>query len=360
MKVLFDYQIFISQKIGGISRYHYELLKYLPLFGIRSDLSLYYSNNYYIRNKDVSSHKFFFPHFNLKIRNQFIEKRNNEFTLNKIEKGDYDIFHPTYYDDYFIKKNRKPLVVTIHDMTLEKFIPNDSFIQNKHRIIERADAIIAISHKTKEDIVEMLGIKPEKIEVIYHGNNIIPCSKDHRPNWIINGPYILFVGSRSGYKNFEIVAKAFSKLSTKYKDLMLICVGLPFSEKEKKQFRELNIEKKILCSLVSDEELSYLYSHALFFIFPSLYEGFGMPILEAFACECPVLLSDASCFPEIAQNAGLYFKPTSINDLIDSMEVLLTDSDLRKTLIGNGVERLESFSWEKTACETAMLYKKIL
>ena len=103
-----------------------------------------------------------------------------------------------------------------------------------------------------------------------------------------------------------------------------------------------------------------LYRDASFFIFPSLYEGFGMPILEAWSCNCPVLLADASCFPEIAGDAGLYFQPTSVDDMIDKMEKALTDEELRKSLMAKGSERVKMFSWKRCANEHFAIYSSLL
>lgn len=363
MKVLFDHQIFENQTYGGISRYHYELLRHLPEVGVDVELSVKLSNNYYIKNKDCSSHSLFFPRFNLKIRNKYIKNENLYFSKKKIIQSGFDLFHPTYYDNYFLKMDRsfdKPMVVTIHDMTLEKFIQSDKYISMKHQIMKRADKIIAISENTKTDILNYLDIPSDKVVVIYHGNNIKNQINVKPLNLNVSNPYILYVGARDGYKNFKNLIYAFSNLSNKYKDLYLICTGANFSREELSLFVDLKINQRVRNYRVTDDELAFLYKNAELFVYPSIYEGFGMPILEAFACECPVAISNTSCFPEIAKDAAIYFDPQNRESIFNSISSILESSELKKHFKQLGSNRLKDFSWEKAASETAMVYRNVL
>lgn len=363
MNILFDYQIFTLQTHGGISRYHYELLKHLRLEDVTCDVGLLLSNNYYIRKGDVNitKHISFFPSFNLKIKNNLIHRVNQCYLLHVMKNKHIDIFHPTYYDDYFLKEctiRKIPFVLTVHDMTAEKYIPNDTTIQQKHRLIKRADKIIAISHNTKNDILYYLDdIDPSKIDVVYHGIN---TGKIEHLERVFSRPYILYVGARYSYKNFRLLVDAFSKIASKYDDLMLVCTGLPFSLEEITYLKSLNIADRVVSRFVSDEELCSLYKFAIFFVFPSLYEGFGLPILEAFKYNCPVIASNASCFSEIGGDAISYFDPLDKDSLVNAMSSLLEKSEFRKSLIQKGRIRMKMFSWEHTAKETMRVYKSIL
>jgi hypothetical protein len=161
MKILYDHQIFILQKYGGISRYHYDLIKDLNISDVEREASLLLSNNLFIQNKNVSTHYKFPPAFNLRIRNRIIDKLNLLNSRSKIKKNDFDVFHPTYYHDYFLGDRllkNKPFIITVHDMTLEKFNLENNIIPQKTKLIKHADRIIAISEKTKQDILEYIDI----------------------------------------------------------------------------------------------------------------------------------------------------------------------------------------------------------
>ncbi len=290
----------------------------------------------------------------------FIKFFNNQLQRQHF-KTDYDIFHPTYYNPYFLDYiGSKPFVLTIHDLTHEKqgwsTKWNDWSIKGKKILAEKAVRIIAVSENTKKDIVELLNIHPDKITVIYHGCNFVPNreKKMHLPE-----RFILFVGERGGYKNFINLAKAFSQLCKSDNELRLIVAGKPFSADEQALLKSLSIDENTIQLFAGNEELAELYASALAFVFPSTYEGFGIPILEAFTCGCPVILSDASCFPEIAGNAGAYFDPLSVDAMVEAIKKIIDDSSYRNNLIQAGTERAKLFSWEKAAAETLQLYKSI-
>jgi glycosyltransferase involved in cell wall biosynthesis len=364
MKILYDHQIFIRQEFGGISRYHYDLIKALNIYGVETEVSLLLSNNLFIQNKDVSSHYKFLPKFNIRIRNRIIDNLNLLNSRSKIKKNDFDVFHPTYYYDYFLDDGllkNKPFVITVHDMILEKFNLENNIIPQKKKLIQYADRIIAISEKTKQDILECIDIEEKKIEVIHqciavnNGFNRVA----HRLEQYFMGNFILFVGGRGAYKNFDQFIKAFSILSKKYPEFKLICTGNPFSTSEKELLVKLRIQDKVISFYASDNELSWLYKNATLFVFPSLYEGFGFPILEAFSMDCPIAISDASCFPEIAGDAACYFDPTDSYAIYLSMDRILNDSDYRQNLLIKGRERLKLFSQEKRVHLTSNVYKSL-
>jgi glycosyltransferase involved in cell wall biosynthesis len=166
------------------------------------------------------------------------------------------------------------------------------------------------------------------------------------------------VGSRGGYKNFNIFIKAIALLLIQY-DFKLICTGSPFSKNETDLFQYLNIDDRIICRLVSDEELYSLYAKATAFVFPSLYEGFGIPVLEAFATGCPAILSNTSSLPEIGDDGAVYFVPYSIDDMRRVIEKVITSKTLQNKLIKNGKKPRKKFSWEKCARETMNVYEMI-
>ena len=234
----------------------------------------------------------------------------------------------------------------------------DIIFKQKKQVITQADRVIAISQNTKQDIIDLLHIAPEKIDVIYHGTNMQkPIQKKSA---ILPKRYILYVGTRYPYKNFDRFAKAFSLLSSKDKDLYVIYTGSPFSINEKNLFESLNISRKVIQIQASDALLYTLYNQAEAFVFPSLYEGFGIPILEAYACHCPVIISNTSCFPEIASDAAAYFNPYSEIEIADAIANVIYNQTLRAELIYKGAEQLKLYSWEKAALQTKEVYQKVM
>ena len=140
----------------------------------------------------------------------------------------------------------------------------------------------------------------------------------------------------------------------------MVCAGSSFSKSEIDLFESLKVKEKIVYFEVDDNELAFLYSKAKLFVFPSLYEGFGIPILEAFNCGCPVALSNTSCFPEVAGNAAVYFDPTDEKSILNAVESVIYDEKKANSLRKKGFEQAKNFSWEKTAKETKKVYQKAM
>lgn len=273
-----------------------------------------------------------------------------------------DIFHPSYYDPYFINGIEKPLVVTVHDMIYENFpnlfSPNEPTAYYKRLHIERADRIIAVSNKTKEDILKHYSLDESKITVVHHGIDLkAPLSYQKIADLPKN--YVLYVGGRYGYKNFELLVQAFSIVSTKYDDLKLVVAGNPFGIAEQELLLRNKLSNKVISYVASDEQLNTLYKNALFFVYPSIYEGFGISILEAYKNGCPVLLSNASCFPEVAGEAAAYFETFSVESLIHQMDLLLGSLTYRKKLVQKGNERLQDYPICYCVENTAAVYRML-
>jgi glycosyltransferase involved in cell wall biosynthesis len=280
----------------------------------------------------------------------------------KLKKTDPDvIFHPSGAYKYLYHEilGINNIVFTIHDMIVEK--QNINVSADKLFYAENASKIIAVSEATKQDVVNLWGIDREKIKVIYHGSslNTQMAKSTTKP---VPDSFLLYVGDRGGHKNFTTFIHAVAGLLQAKKNLYLVCVGKrAFSNEETQLITGLGIDKKIILYIrPSDNELAYLYSKAEVFVFPSLNEGFGIPILEAWSCGTPVVLSNNNCFTEIAAEAGYYFVPDSQESIRESIEKVLTDKDLQKDLATRGTNRLSLFSWEKTAKQTAELYESLL
>ena len=359
-RILFDNQMFTFQRFGGVTRYFADLMYNLPAGEFVSDVPMRFCENHYVT--ETYGHKYekrTFPN-NYRFRRIIYRLANKHIASRAVKTGDYDIFHPTYFDPYFlntVKKRNKPFVLTVHDMTFERYPQDvliyDRTIPHKKRLIAEADHIIAVSENTKRDIVELLGIDPLRITVVHHGYRSI-----EEPSVQLFDRYVLYVGARKGYKNFLPWLSAIRPIFNLDPNLKVVCTGSPFTSSEMKLFRRWNIADRLVHISANDAEMASLYKHALCFVFPSHYEGFGLPILEAFANGCPVCLSRASSFPEVADDAALFFNPNDALSMHDSLKELLVSSALRDELRAKGFERSKEFSLERMVEETCNVYRK--
>lgn len=370
MKILFDHQIFTWQKLGGISRYFAEIINYTSK---RKDVQYQLStiNSINIHFNELELRKNFFSRIlnYLKIFINSSFKHTGNFNLvnsvNDLKNQQFDVFVPTYYDNYFLEYiGNKPFVLTVYDMIQELYPTNfkdiDHLIVQKRNLIYKAKKIIAISENTKKDIINIYpDIDKNKIEVVYLSHSIKPM--ETKLNIKIPEKYILFVGERGGYKNFDFFIKSVYPILNKDENLFVFCVGgRAFTDEESNLFNSLKIQNQLIQHTATDGELYTLYNKALVFVFPSLYEGFGIPILEAMASKCPVVLSNASSFPEIALDAAVYFNTNEESNLEKKISQMIYDENYRALYIEKGLENLKRFSWQKTTDECIEVYKSAL
>lgn len=229
------------------------------------------------------------------------------------------------------------------------FVPES----NQHR---RKDYTRAVD--TPYDLVRIMNIPSERVTVIPHGAPSTPPRR--KP--IFDSPYLLYVGARWSYKNFEPFISECSHIIAQNPDLHVVCTGEPFLEKEMEFFTKLGIKENVINKPhVSEAQLQALYQHAIAFVYPSAYEGFGIPILEAFVNGCPVLLNNASCFPEIGEDAALYFDIKQEGDLAEHINRLQKCSnEERKQIIIRGEKRARQFSWQESAKKMKRIYNTLV
>lgn len=359
MKLFYDHQIFSLQRYGGVSKYFVEVIKRLPN-DCNWITSTYYSNNAYVEESRLFDIKRILPNISFRGKERMLSTMGNIYSLYVIKKELFDIFHQTDYNPYCIdaiKRKGIPFVTTCHDMNFISINKCDYLARWQHESMLAADAIIAISHYTKNDLISKWGIDEKKIHVIHHGVDKTTYNTYKR---LVERPYILYVGTRFSFKNFDRMLLAFAQLSTVMPDLQLVCTGKAFSNDEKRKIANLHIEKKVLLYSASEYQLSCLYRYAECFVFPSISEGFGMPLLEAMVNGCPVVCSNTSCFPEIAGNAASYFIPTDIESMVSSIKEVISTPSIRSQLVKVGYEHLNLYSWEKTSYAHYNLYKQLL
>lgn len=321
-----------------------------------------------------------------KIVSQFLRRfpgRISDLLLEKLSMpieflmGMLDIFHgPCYFVPHCL---RCKSIVTIHDlMTLRypEFLELETvdYYNKKIRIsTQRADAIIAISNFTKTEIVDLLNIPEERVRVIYNGiSPVFHPVKERRKiegvkaKYGLTGNYLLFVGNIEPKKNISTLIRACAALwnSTIYKYPLLVIGSKTWHlwhfKEVWKVVQQFHAEKDIIfADVVCNEDLPYLYSGAELFIFPSLFEGFGIPVIEAMACGTPVVASNRASIPEIAGEAALLVDPLDVNEMTEAMHKVLSNRILREQLVEKGLKQVKNFSWERTARETLKLYHEI-
>jgi glycosyltransferase involved in cell wall biosynthesis len=252
-------------------------------------------------------------------------------------------------------------ILTIHDL-IPLYYPNQYRLQYYYykyylpKIISRSEKIIAISENTKKDIVNFYKVPEEKIKVIYNGYEHLKSDIQQNNNVSlpkIKKPYMLLVGTTFPHKNIITVLKAYKKIKSKI-DLNCIIVGkkTAYFEKIRKYITEARLEDRVvLLDYVTDPMLKFLYKNAMFFVYPSLYEGFGLPLLEAMHNNIPVICSNSSSLPEVVGDAGILFDPYDINSLTEIILELFYSDSKREDLIKKGRENLKRFSWDVTAKE---------
>lgn len=368
MKILYDGQIYSFQAAGGINRYFANIISRLPpdcrpylIVPQKADLNFPANSNLRVLAYD---------HFRLERVSWKLNRLSNGLGrtfINRMSTSKrFDVAHPTYYSLLTrreIRDYRCPVVLTVYDMIHELFprqtINSTSEIEYKRRALVDAQAIICISENTKKDLLERYKL-PEGRVVVTHLASGIDASMGYGTEQVPARPYYLFVGSRARYKNFDRLLAAFANAASAKNELALCVVGAPFTDAERTLLAELRLTNRVEhYGFVNDDHLAKLYRCSLAFVYPSLYEGFGIPPLEAMSCGTVVVASNCSSIPEVVSDAGILFDPTSTDALTDILLALSSDSTLRERVSHKGQQRAKLFSWEKTAAATIAVYRSV-
>lgn len=359
--VTYDYQIFCRQRFGGISRYIVELGAALS------------------KSSDIAPRIFAPMHLNQYLRSYPFTKRAAFIGLeNKFGRGlrpindlllkaansvrPSDIIHQTYYSEFEPPKG-SAVVVTIHDMTHELFPKmwsrHDRTPEYKRRAVERARHVICVSHSTKRDLMKLYGVPETKITVTHLGFSKMSAAE--APPFSSEAPYILYVGSRGGYKNFDTFLAAFASSTFLKNNFNIIAFGGgALSSDEVGLLEQHRIPlRQIHMATGDDSALGAAYKNATMLVYPSLYEGFGLPPLEAMNMGCPVVASNAGPMPEVAGGAAVMVDPYDLRAVRHAMEMVADSADTRAALTQKGYARAKDFSWERCAQETAAVYRQV-
>ena len=349
--LVLDNIIFDLQKSGGISVVWYELLKRLQR---ETDSECLYIDNHASQNPFRTL---------LNIENRAILNGDAFIPLTRylpvaIKEQQKFIFHSSYYR--YCNNPNAINITTVHDFTYEYYrngIAKKLHCWQKYQAIRHSKYIVCISENTKRDLLRFLpDIEEDRIRVIYNGvsEEYYPLKCDQSENLPFEkGSYVVFVGARGGYKNFDLLKRYIAK-----SNYNLVIVGSALSEEEKKSLEQYVPQNRYCCmGFLPNKELNVIYNHAAALVYPSAYEGFGIPVIEAQRAGCPAIAYNGSSIPEIIGDTPLLMSELSEKELLDKLE-MLSDSELMKKVRANGMENANRFSWDKMYQGYLELYKE--
>ncbi len=366
MKVVYDHQIFSLQRYGGISRYFFELAKNLSessVDGLNINVNAPFYVNNYLAGAPASLNVFGKHLSVFRGVERFCRGANAIFSPVSIRALRPDIVHETYYSSHSLASHSGRTVITVYDMIHELFpqlfAVGDRTSISKRKAVKRADHVICISEHTRQDLVRLFDVPIEKTSVVHLGFSLTASRFDE--GVVPNRPYLLYVGMRGGYKNFETFLRAYaSQLCLKENFDLVAFGGGEFTTEEHAMIERLGVAAQVRHQGGGDDTLAAYYKRAALFVYPSLYEGFGIPPLEAMSYGCPVVCSNTSSIPEVVGAAARMFDPCSIESLVEAMLDVLQSSGVCEELRVLGLARVKEFSWHRCALETHAIYRRLL
>jgi len=385
MKIGVDIRVLMDENYSGISQYTANLLAEIKKQNEASsnpdEYKLFYN---YLHNLEKKFSVWQSPSFSIartrwpnKIFNYLFEKTFARPLLDKVL-GGVDVFWSPHFNfSSFSKSKNLKKIITVHDLSFLRY--PEFFSRRKNlwhqalnvkKILKEADKIIAVSNNTKYDLIELLNIPADKIRVIYSGNNLIKreISESEKNELLgrfkLSGHFILYLGNIEPRKNIKGLIESYNNLRRKNPelvDLKLVLAGAK-AWKNEAIFNIYNCSpyKNDINFLgyISKSDKEVLYSLASVFVYPSYYEGFGFPVLEAMAYGCPVICSNVSSLPEVVADAALTINPYNKEEIEEALRQILSDEKLRQIYIEKGYARGKLFTWEKTAKEYIEEFKK--
>jgi glycosyltransferase involved in cell wall biosynthesis len=367
MRILYDHQVFSLQDAGGASRYHFELVRNLQgsdeveiemVMGLNGSVMPFAA----LRRART----------NVFGRSTGIGPGLARYAINELFsaliaplRGKVDVYHPTLYRALPWVRRRR-IVVTHHDCIHERFpqlFSNAaSIVDTKRKLFAQADAIICVSASSRNDLLHFYDVAENKTHVVPHGFSPLRLARGDAQGTVENmAPYLLYVGSRAGYKNFGLLLEAFSRSGLAESYRLLAVGGGAFSAEELERIASLRLSGSIIIIPKADEaSLARAYRDAALFIYPSLYEGFGFPPLEAMSMGCPVLVNRTSSLPEVCGDAAFYFEASGADELSGSLVSTLGDFQGLAMKRKLGEQQVRLYDWGRSARSTLDVYRTVL
>lgn len=360
MQIVYTPHIFTRQRVGGISRYFVEVVRHLAAEGSNVCVLAGSHRNQHLR--ELEGDESLIGCYQPAASRFGFQRRLQPHYKEICGESNNSIVHHTYYS--FKRPYRAGrFVATVYDMIPERF-PNQFgwkarlLSAAKRRTCRLAERILVISHTTKRDLVDYFHIDPDRVDVTYLGNSLLPYRDLNNPRPLAR-PYLLYVGNRRGYKNCRVLFEALAQSPRLKGDLSILCFGGgAFSNSERMLIDQLGLSDSVFRVDGDDRELANCYKHAEAFVYPSIYEGFGIPPIEAMSFGCPVIASNGGAIPEVVGTGGVYFDSNDSNMLADRLESVVYDEQAKDKLREEMGRRESAFRWQDTARETLRCYEK--
>ncbi len=368
MRIAYDSQAFTMQPYGGVSRYCLRLAQSIQAQGETVGIFAPFHRNRYLRQapNDLVQGRYLraYP----PKTTELVGVLNLAIARHRMHRWRPDLIHETYYAPDWGVQGAAARVITVHDMVHELF-PNSfsnarRMTQLKRAAVNLADHVICISGNTRNDLVKLFSVNPDRVSVVPLGLDQVSGAEEGAAAipFELPAPYLLFVGNRGGYKNFAQLLRAVTHAPALRQDFRVIAFGGGgFDRTEMVLMDELGLDRhRVLHRQGDDNLLGQLYRRATALVYPSLYEGFGLPPLEAMAHGCPVISSDRSSMPEVIGEAGEFFDPTSVESMARAIERVVYSPSYAQELRDRGQHRLEKFTWERCAAQTLEIYRSLV
>jgi glycosyltransferase involved in cell wall biosynthesis len=362
MRICYDYQIFAMQKYGGVSRYFVEVasrINQYPGTSVRVIAPHYRSKFLAAKSDAIPVQGIYSDIWGIRRVGRRLDA-----ALSHPLSATYrpDIVHETYYSRNKTSSASAKTVITIYD-TIEELFPeyfpaSKTTIEVRQAVYRRVDHFICISENTRKDLIRLYGVDPSKVSVVHLASSLTTPVEQPAP---ARDPFFLYVGERAGYKNFFGLVAALAE-SRLFKTHKLVCFGGgQLRADEYERFEKLEVPKGRVTFVSGDDAmLARYYATAEAFIYPSLYEGFGIPLLEAMECGCPVICGNNSSIPEVAGDAAIYFDAGDTQDISRAIQTVVQCPEQKLQLISKGKARVKQFSWDICAQQTYSVYERLL
>jgi glycosyltransferase involved in cell wall biosynthesis len=359
--VAFSPDIFEIQRHGGVSRYFVELAENLKSLGESNiEISAALHINYHLKSSNMNSGIYLpFSPSRLKL-SKVISSINGSYSNALAKKKNFDIKHETYYRGGVEQIRASKTVTTIYDLVRETFTPNWHGFAAKQLSLNRSDAVICISRTTTSDLQNYYHVDPDKVFTIHLGvsnhffSKTIPV-KDRKGK-----QQLLYVGGRDGYKDFRTLVMAFSQSISLRENFQVLVFGSKFNGSELNLMRSLNVHDSFTHTSGGDEDLIAAYRDSIALVITSIYEGFGLTVLEAMSSGCAVVSTRGGSLAEITGGFDYYFEPSNPESLIEAIQRVTSNSKSNEELKVRAREHSHKFTWQKTAQNTLAVYRNLV